>query len=224
MLIERPALIQRIRPYYGDGLIKVITGLRRSGKSTLLKLIKSDLMQFKGLAEECFVELNFEDFSLHELSDARALHEYVLKRKAKVKSPLVLLLDEIQNVNNWEQCINSLRVQNIGEIFITGSNSKLLSSELATALAGRTIEFKVFPFSFKEFCAYKQKFCESFNKQELFQEYLIRGGMPGVQQYQDLDAVYPYLRDTFDSIVIKDVVQRYNIRQVAVLDLSLIHI
>ena len=219
MPIARPQLIRRIRPFYEDGQIKVITGMRRTGKSTLLRLIADDLKVQQGRLEESFVFLNFERMEWSHLTDPQALHEYLRQAVANAPVRATLFLDEIQNVRDWETCINSLRADDCCDIFVTGSNSKLLSSELATHLAGRTIQFQVFSFSFAEYCAARRaQSAEKLSDAALWRDYLIFGGMPGVVRYPTIEAARQYLCDVFEGIVLKDVAQRWNIRQTYVLE------
>lgn len=218
MLISRPHLLKQIVPFYDDGLVKVITGMRRTGKSSLLRLIAEDKKRRGGLPENAFLFLNFELLTLSDLTDYQTLHAYI--RKAIDRSParLTVFLDEIQNVPNWELCVNSLRSENRCDIYVTGSNSKLLSGELATHLAGRFVRFRVFPFTFAEFCQARQahrarQTDQAIDRTTLWNEYLLVGGMPGITAYEDTASAHLYLRDIFESIVLKDIAQRRNIRQ-----------
>ena len=218
MLISRPHLLKQIVPFYDDGLVKVITGMRRTGKSSLLRLIAEDKKRRGGLPENAFLFLNFELLTLSDLTDYQTLYAYI--RKAIDRSParLTVFLDEIQNVPNWELCVNSLRSENRCDIYVTGSNSKLLSGELATHLAGRFVRFRVFPFTFAEFCEARQahrarQTDQAIDRTTLWNEYLLVGGMPGITAYEDTASAHLYLRDIFESIVLKDIAQRRNIRQ-----------
>lgn len=221
MPISRPQIIGQIRPFYEDGLVKVITGMRRTGKSTLLRLIADDMKTSLGRAEDSFIFLNFERMELARLTNAKALHKHLKQAIAKTTKRVTLFLDEIQNVKGWETCINSLRAENLCDIFVTGSNSKLLSSELATHLAGRTIQFQLFPFSFAEYSLARREQSKpkaNLSDATLWQEYLVYGGMPGILQYRSLEATHQYLGDIFEGIALKDVAQRLNIRQTYVLE------
>ena len=141
-MIKREMYISRIRPFIGTELIKVMTGIRRCGKSVMLELIKQELI-------ECGInssQFNFEDMNYANLQTAKALHDEITKRVANIDGKVYLFFDEIQEVKDWEKCINSLRVSLNCDIYITGSNAKLLSGELATYLAGRYVEFVIYPF------------------------------------------------------------------------------
>ena len=135
-MIKRELYMSRIRPFIGTDLIKVMTGIRRCGKSVMLELIKQELMG-SGVSPEQFISINFEDMSYSRLQTAQALHDEITKRAAAMEGKVYLFFDEIQEVKDWEKCINSFRVSLDCDIYITGSNAKLLSGELATYLGGR---------------------------------------------------------------------------------------
>lgn len=196
--------------------------MRRTGKSSLLKLIADDMTKTLGRKESSFLHLNFESLTNRHLCDSLALHEYISSAVKQSSDRLTVLLDEIQNVESWEKCVNSLRADNACDIFITGSNSQILSGELATHLASRTIQFKVFPFSFAEYCRARRTLynfrSEELTDHVLWEEYLVRGGMPGHLNYQDVNSALQYLGDIYDTIILKDIAQRWKIRRVAVLE------
>ena len=151
-MTKRELYIEKIKPFIDKDIIKVLTGIRRSGKSVMLKLIMEELKQNK-IDEKQFININFENLINRELTTADKLHEYIWKKASEIKKKCYIFLDEIQEVKDWEKCINSLRVNEEYDfdIYITGSNAKLLSGELSTYLAGRYVEFVIYPFSFKEF-------------------------------------------------------------------------
>ena len=149
-MIKRELYMSRIRPFIGTELVKVMTGIRRCGKSVMLELIKQELTE-SGVSPTQFVSINFEDMSYSHLQTAQALHDEITKRAKEIGGKVYLFFDEIQEVKDWEKCINSLRVSLDCDIYITGSNAKLLSGELATYLGGRYVEFVIYPFSFGEF-------------------------------------------------------------------------
>ena len=151
-MIKRELYMSRIRPFIGTELIKVMTGIRRCGKSVMLELIKQELTE-SGVSPTQFISINFEDMSYSHLQTAQALHDEITARAAEIEGKVYLFFDEIQEVKDWEKCINSLRVSLDCDIYITGSNAKLLSGELATYLGGRYVEFVIYPFSFGEFMA-----------------------------------------------------------------------
>lgn len=149
-MIKRELYMKRIRPFIGLNLIKVITGIHRCGKSVMLELIKQELVE-SGVNPTQFISINFEDLSYSHLQTAQSLHDEITCRAKEIGGKVYLFFDEIQEVKDWEKCINSFRVSLDCDIYITGSNAKLLSGELATYLGGRYVEFVIYPFSFKEF-------------------------------------------------------------------------
>lgn len=220
-LVDRPQLLDRFRPYYEDGLIKVVTGLRRSGKSSLMHLLAKDIENRLDRPSEDFLFLNFEDFGLRNLTHPEALHDFLLDRISKARKRLTVFLDEIQNVESWETVVNSIRFRDCCDIYVTGSNSQLLSGELATHLAGRAIQVEVYPFSYAEFrVARKRLFEDNITDAQIWQEYLTWGGMPGIVRYPDLSVAATYLRDVYRSILLKDITDRHNIRQTALLEMT----
>jgi hypothetical protein len=217
-MIKREAYMSRIRPFFGNELVKVLTGIRRSGKSVMLELIQDELIE-QGVLESQLVKYNFEDMKNAKLRTAEALHEEVTRQIAGIKSKAYLFLDEIQEVDNWERCVNSFRVEFDCDIYITGSNAKLLSGELATYLAGRYVEFIIYPFSFSEFFELYSSVFPSVTMQDAFSRYLVLGGMPylGNLRYEDTPSQI-YLKDLFNSVVLKDIVKRNGVRDVDLLE------
>jgi predicted AAA+ superfamily ATPase len=208
----------RIRPFIGKELIKVLTGIRRSGKSVMLELVRGELVS-QGVSEEQFIVFNFEDLGNAHLCTAMALHDEVAARISAIKGKSYLFFDEIQEVADWEKCVNSFRVEFDCDIYITGSNAKLLSGELATYLAGRYVEFVVYPFSFAEFIDAVSEVFRDESEHELFARYLNVGGMPYLVNIGYSDApLRQYLRDLYNSVILKDVVKRYNVRDVDLLE------
>ena len=149
-MINRPDYIAAIEPFIDKPLVKILAGIRRCGKSVMLELIKQELTE-SGVSPTQFVSVNFEDMSCSHLQTAQALHDEITKRAAETEGKVYLFFDEIQEVKDWEKCINSFRVSLDCDIYITGSNAKLLSGELATCLGGWYVEFVIYPFSFGEF-------------------------------------------------------------------------
>ncbi len=217
-MIKREMYMSRIRPFIDTDLIKVLTGMRRSGKSVMLELIKEEL-RAKGLGEESFISINFEDMKYNHLLNASALNEEILKRAEKINGKAYLFFDEIQEVNGWEKCINSLRVSLNCDIYITGSNAKLLSSELATYLGGRYVEFVIYPFSFSEFSELYRSVFPGTPNDQCFRKYLLYGGMPYLSNIKYMEAPSKqYLTDLFNSVQLKDIVKRNKIRDVDLLE------
>ena len=217
-MIKRETYMNRIRPFIGNELIKVMTGMRRSGKSVMLELIKEELTE-SGVSAEQFISINFEDMRYSHLLTANALHAEILERVKGIEEKAYLFFDEIQEVADWEKCINSLRVSLDCDIYITGSNAKLLSGELATHLGGRYAEFVIYPFSFSEFLELYRTVDPNSTMQQCFQKYLLSGGMPYLANlcYSD-EPSKQYLTDLFNSVQLKDIVKRNKVRDVDLLE------
>lgn len=210
--------MKRIRPFINTELIKVFTGIRRSGKSVMLELVKNELKK-SGVSDKNFLCINFEQFSNSELLDAKILHKRIVEFQKSADGKIYLFFDEIQEVDGWEKCINSCRVDFDCDIYITGSNAKLLSGELATYLAGRYVEFVIYPFSFAEFLEMNRQKNSQIDKSACFTAFLKTGGMPFLANFLgDDSAKNQYLMDIYNSVVLKDVVKRNNIRDVDTLE------
>jgi len=223
-VIKRESYMARIRPFIGSDLIKVLTGMRRSGKSVMLELIKEELTA-QGVTADRFISLNFEDMANASLCTAQALNDEIINRCKSINGKAYLFFDEIQEVADWEKCINSLRVSTDCDIYITGSNARLLSGELATYLAGRYVEFVIYPFSYSEFTELYRTVYPSADKRECFTKYLTYGGMPYLSKLKyDEEASRQYLRDLFNSAELKDVVKRNNIRDIDMLERVIIYV
>ena len=212
-MIKRERYMERIRPFIDGELIKVMTGIRRSGKSVMLELIRNELIT-RGINSDQFIVYNFEDMRNAHLCTANALHDEILSRIENIAGKAYLFFDEIQEVTNWEKCINSFRVEFDCDIYITGSNAKLLSGELATYLSGRYVEFVIYPFSFSEFLELNNE-----PKELAFRQYLSLGGMPFLSKLNyEQEACLQYLNDVYNSLVLKDIVKRNRIRDVDLLE------
>lgn len=217
-MISREIYMKRIRPFINTELIKVFTGIRRSGKSVMLELVKNELKK-SGVSDKNFLCINFEQFSNSELLDAKILHKRIVEFQKSADGKIYLFFDEIQEVDGWEKCINSYRVDFDCDIYITGSNAKLLSGELATYLAGRYVEFVIYPFSFAEFLEMNRQKNSQIDKSACFTAFLKTGGMPFLANFfGDDSAKNQYLMDIYNSVVLKDVVKRNNIRDVDTLE------
>ena len=217
-MIKREGYMSRIRPFIGGDLIKVMTGIRRSGKSVMLELIKEELLE-TGIRPSQFIAINFEDMRFSHLHTAEALHDEILKRAGEIEGKVYLFFDEIQEVAGWERCVNSLRIALDCDIYITGSNAKLLSGELATYLGGRYVEFVIYPFSFGDFLELYHTIDPGSTIQQCFQKYLLAGGMPYLAnlRYEE-EPSRQYLADLFNSVQLKDIVKRYKVRDVDLLE------
>ena len=216
-MIKRELYMKRIRPFIGTDLVKVMTGIRRCGKSVMLDLIKEELKEL-GISAAQFITFNFEDLRNANFCTASSLHDEVIRRASEISGKVYLFFDEIQEVTDWEKCINSLRIEMDCDIYITGSNARLLSGELATVLGGRYVEFTIYPFSYAEFMdLYKDIFPDA-SDSAVFQKYLTLGGMPYLANLRYAEEPSKqYLTDVYNSVVLNDVVKRNKIRDVDLL-------
>lgn len=217
-MIKRELYMKRIRPFIGSDLVKVMTGIRRCGKSVMLELIKDEL-KASGVDSSQFISINFEDMRYTYLQTAQALHDEITKLASSIDGKVYLFFDEIQEVTDWEKCINSLRITLDCDVYITGSNAKLLSGELATYLGGRYVEFIIYPFSFAEFLELYHLTAPDESISNCFQKYLVSGGMPYLSnlRYAEEPSIQ-YLTDLFNSVQLKDIVKRNKVRDVDLLE------
>lgn len=210
-LIDRTGYLQKLINVIGTPDIKVITGVRRSGKSKLLEAFKEYLEE--AYADPNIIHINFNLTKYEVYKDYHTLNDYIEQSFAKGKENFVLI-DEVQMCPNFELAINSLHAMEKFDIYITGSNAFLLSSDLATLFTGRTFEVKVYPFSFKEF---QQYYCLDDNY-TAFDRYLKEGGMAGSYLYKEQEAKYDYIAEVFDTLIVRDIRQKYKIRNPILLD------
>lgn len=210
-MIHREDYLKKIRPFYHMDLIKVITGIRRCGKSVLLMQIMEELLS-DGIEKDNIIYMNFEDYDFSFIKTGLELHEY-LKKQIKAGSKYYIFCDEIQVIPEFERVINSIRMKYGASIFMTGSNGKLLSGELATFLSGRYVSFYIQPFSFKEMCEIRGLKRNAVTEEAL-QDYMIWGGLPQRFLMQDEEQTKTFLRDVYDTIVLKDIVQRAGIKDI----------
>lgn len=204
MQIKRELYLNKIRPYYEIDLIKVLTGVRRSGKSILLSQIRDEFLE-KGTDKNHIIEINFEDLAFENIKNYKKLNSYILKKIIDDKK-YYIFLDEIQHVKNFEKVLSSLRATQNCSIFITGSNSKLLSGKMATLLVGRCIEFRILPFNFKEAFDYLTLLGKNPNPDELIMNFISWGGFPLRFSFEKENEVKNYLEQTYNGIIDKDIV------------------
>ena len=210
-MIKRELYLSKIRPFYDSDLIKVIVGIRRAGKSTIMMQIIDELKD-KNISEEQIIYINFEYKEFSFIRNDDDLYSYI-KSFIKNDSKYYIFLDEIQNVDKWEKTVDSFKAKEKYSIFITGSNSDLLSGELATHIAGRYVSFKIYPFNFFEVC--KLKNIDNNNKYELkeyFDDYIKWGGLPQRFEFKLESQIKTYLSDVYDSIIVKDIINRFEIK------------
>ena len=217
-MIARDIYLEKVRPFIGTDVIKVITGMRRSGKSVFLELIQADLRKRKPMARIFAIDL--DDDENKKYLEEGVLYNHINQILKDAGDEMVyLFLDEIHDVKGWEKAVNSLRMRKNADIYITGSNSKLLSGELATYLTGRYVEISMTPFSFSEFCEGAHEMFPNADRTELFNRYLVMGGVPFLAKVgYDEGACRAYLQDLYGAILLKDVVRRKQIRDVDLLD------
>ena len=202
MKLKRETYLEQIRPYYESDIIKVITGVRRAGKSILLDTIKEELIE-QGVPQDHIIYLNFEDLDYDYIVDAADLNKEI-KSRISDENKYYIFLDVIQHIENFEKALASFRATLNVSLFVTGSNSTLLAGELATLLTGRTVEFEILPFSFYEMKQYYELNGKEFND-DLFLDYLKWGGFPLRFDYADEAAVHKYLLNLYESIVNRDI-------------------
>lgn len=214
-MIKREKYMDMIRGFIDKPLIKVITGVRRCGKSMLLRLIQEELLE-RGTAKENIVYLNFESLQNAYIQTYMDLYRVIEERAKITAGRLYILLDELQDIKEWERAANSFLVDFDCDIYVTGSNAKLLSSEFATHIAGRYVEIKVYPLTFKEFLTFAQTNSseKALTPEQQFQNYLRFGGMPGIHMMLwDSALIDQYLTDIYNSVMLKDVIQRNALRR-----------
>ena len=215
-MLKREIYLRKIRDFYDSDLIKILVGIRRCGKSVILEQIMEELKN-KGVEESHIIYVNFEFIEFEDLTNYKELNKYI-KDKIIDDKLYYLFFDEIQNVDNFEKVINSLRASKKVSIFITGSNSRLLSEELSTLLSGRYVSFKINPLSYKEVL---ELLGIDKSTDEIFLDYLKWGSLPNRFEFKKDEAIKNYLYGVFDSIILRDVVERLKIRDTNLFNLIL---
>lgn len=210
-LIRRDSYLSKLAEAEGTPDIKVVTGVRRCGKSKLLEMFAQDVCERDPSANVIQVNFNLADFE--SLMEWHALHEHIEKRYVASTTNYVII-DEVQMCEGFERAVNSLHASERYDIYLTGSNAFLMSSDLATLFTGRTFSIPVYPFSLSEFSEYYGME----NPEEALKRYALEGGMPGSYAYRTDGARYSYVADVFDTLVVRDIRQKHNIRNVDALD------
>ena len=210
--IYREEYMKKLEAYRDKKIIKVLTGIRRSGKSTILNEFKKQLIQ-SGVSQKNIISINFEDNSNKELLDSQKLHDYILS-KANEENKNYIFLDEIQNVPEFEKCVDSLFLRDYLDIYMTGSNSYMLSGELATLLTGRYIQIHVLPLSFKEYLSYYGENDEL----KKYNEYIMYGGFPYLINLDKSNEKLDYLDSIYNTVIIKDVINRKKVKDILILE------
>ena len=219
-MIKREGYLSRIRGFYDSDLIKILVGIRRCGKSVILNQIIDEL-KANGCPDNHIIYINFEYIEYEDLRDYKKLNSYI-KDKLLDEDKYYIFLDEIQKVERFEEVVNSLRASTTNtSIFITGSNSKLLSQELSTVLSGRYVLFNIYPLSYKEFIELSRK---DAHDEKTFWNYVEWGGLPNRCEFEDENNIEDYLHSVFDSIILRDVVDRLGLKDTVLFDLILQYI
>lgn len=218
-MIERKIYIEQLKDFIDKPQVKILTGVRRSGKSSVMLLLKEELLK-RGVTSNQIIYINLESFAFSELKEAKSLYEYVSEQSVE-RERTYLIIDEIQEVEQWEKAINAFLVDLDIDIYLTGSNAYLLSSELATHLAGRYVEIPVYTLSFAEYLQFKEHYSpnDTQTTKESFLKYLRIGGFPVLHtaHYTETSA-YKVIYDIYSSVILRDTVQRYNIRDIELLE------
>ena len=202
-MVQRHDYLDQLKKWKDQKIIKVITGIRRCGKSTLLELYR-EYLKTQNVTNDQIISINFEELEYEELLNYKALYNFIKERLHKTKTTYIFL-DEIQQVENFQKAVDSLFVKDNVDIYITGSNAYLLSGELATLLSGRYIEINMLPLSFAEFCELRS----DTDKEILFAEYMQNGGLPYIASLgNNIDMIDTYLEGIYNTIIIKDIEER----------------
>lgn len=215
-MIKRKFYLEKIVKLIDTEDIKVITGVRRCGKTVLLKQIIDEL-ENRGIASENIIYMSFESSKYKNIRNDNDLDEFIFSKTNNLNGKIYLLFDEIQKVKNWEVSLNSYRVDLECDIYITGSNSQLLSGELATLISGRYISINMLPFSFKELIQYYDEMHENIDEIKLFEQYLIYGGFPGLLNYEN-EEKEKYLYDLYSTIVLNDILYKNKVKDLDLLE------
>lgn len=215
-MIKRKFYLEKIVKLIDTEDIKVITGVRRCGKTVLLKQIIDEL-ENRGIASENIIYMSFESSKYKNIRNDDALDEFIFSKTNNLNGKIYLLFDEIQKVKNWEISLNSYRVDLECDIYITGSNSQLLSGELATLISGRYISINMLPFSFKELIQYHDEMHENIDEIKLFEQYLSYGGFPGLLNYEN-EEKEKYLYDLYSTIVLNDILYKNKVKDLDLLE------
>jgi predicted AAA+ superfamily ATPase len=219
-LIKRPLYYQRIKPFMNKPVIKVITGMRRVGKSYFLRQIISELVD-SGIPESNIIYIDKDSLSTDTIQTYQDLDELVQCKLKSIKNKQTryLFIDEIQKISDWEKAINSYLNEEVFDIYITGSNAHLLSSELATYISGRYITIPIYSLSFQEFIEFRSQHSSEINVETEFDNYIRYGGLPGIHKLElDEETIFMYLSSIFNTILLKDIINRYEIRNSKLLE------
>ena len=212
-MIYRPLYVDRIMPYVDTPFVKILTGVRRCGKSTILKMIMEQLKTERNIPSERIISCRYDSM---EYEDMTAKQIYAqLKEQLSSNGKTYLFLDEIQEINGWEKVVNSLASDFDVDIYVTGSNSRMMSSEIATYLTGRYISFRIFPLSFDEYLMFRRKITSVKEPKTELANYVRLGGFPATHLREfSQDEIYTIVRDIYNSTIFSDIVKRNQIRKI----------
>lgn len=212
-MIERASYIKKIMAYTDTPFIKILTGVRRCGKSTILKMIMEKLQSDRGIAKEQIVNYHFDSMEYDDMN-AKQMYEEIKSKLCHGKKTYIFL-DEVQDVEGWEKVVNSLASDYDVDIYITGSNSRMMSSEISTYLTGRYVTFRIYTLSFEEYLMFKERYTSVKSNREELAMYIKKGGFPAthLQEYGD-DEIYTIVKDIYRSTIFSDIVRRNQIRKV----------
>ena len=211
-MIFRPMYVERIMKYVDAPFVKILTGVRRCGKSTILKMIIKELKK-RGIPEERILSYRFDSMEYEDMTAKEMFAE--IKGKLSPEEKTYVFLDEVQEIEHWEKTVNSLASDYNIDIYVTGSNSRMMSSEIATYLTGRYIAFRIYTLSFSEYIDFKKEFSTVTDTKSEFAEYIRLGGFPAthLQEYTE-DEVYTIVKDIYNSTIFSDIVKRNQVRKV----------
>ncbi len=212
-MIQRKKYLEKILVYKDTPFVKILTGIRRSGKSTIMKMLMEEFKN-QGVSSSNILHYNFDSLEHDDIKSSKTLYTH-LKERIQHQDKVYLFFDEIQEVKDWEKVINSLMIEYNVDIYVTGSNSRMLSSEISTYLTGRYISFKIFPLSFQEYLNFKSIYTEVDSPHQELVSYLKLGGFPAthLQDYDD-NEVYTIVHDIYNSTIFTDIVKRNEIRKI----------
>ncbi len=212
-MIPRPLYIEKIMSYVNTPFVKILTGVRRCGKSTILKMVMEELKK-RGIARNRILHYHFDSLEHEELKASKALFVEI-KQHLSVEGKIYLFLDEIQEVTSWEKVINSLMTGYDVDIYVTGSNSRMMSSEISTYLTGRYVSFRIYPLSFAEYLTFRKTCAAVLDTHSELENYLRYGGFPAIHlQNYSFEEAYTIVRDIYNSTIFTDIVKRNQIRKI----------
>lgn len=212
-MINRPLYMDKIMTYVDTPFVKVLTGIRRSGKSTIMKMVMDKLENERHIPKENIISMRFDSMEYEDMT-ARQMFE-TIKAGLSAQGRTYLFLDEVQEISGWEKVVNSFLGEYDVDIYVTGSNSRMMSSEIATYLTGRYVSFQVYPLSFEEYLAFRREVTELKNPHQELADYVRLGGFPATHlRAYSQDEVYTIVRDIYNSTIFSDIVRRNQIRKV----------